>query len=121
MVLKTIEHKNILKLIKVFEDRVNVYLVMEYIKGMPLYRYLKERKSSGLHEHDAKFLLKEILSALVYLHSKCVAHRDVKLENIIVINDLHDDVNPMVPASGIKLIDFGFALKYNKYEKSNTY
>ena len=121
MVLKTMDHKNILKLIKVFEDRVNIYLVMEYIKGMPLFKYLKERKTSGLNELEAKFLFKEILSALVYWHTKSVAHRDVKLENIIVINDLHDDTNPNIQAPGIKLIDFGFAVKYQKYEKSSTY
>lgn len=50
-----------------------------------------------------------------------VAHRDVKLENIVVINDQHDITNPMIPAAGIKLIDFGFAIKYSKSEKSNTY
>jgi serine/threonine protein kinase len=87
MVLKSLDHKNILKLIKVYEDRTNVYLIMEYIKGMSLYRYLKERSSSSLSEHEAKFIFREILNTLNYMHQKGIAHRDVKLENIIVTNE----------------------------------
>ena len=116
-----IDHKNILKLIKVYEDRTNVYLIMEYIKGVSLYKYLKENKSSCLSEKEVKFIFKEILNAMLYCHQKMIAHRDVKLENIIVSSDVVDKQNPESLGIKIKLIDFGFAIKYSQNERSTTY
>lgn len=66
MVLKTLDHKNIVKIRKVFEDRAHIYLIMEYIKGMSLYKYIKNKKTQGLGDQEVRFIFKEILSALVY-------------------------------------------------------
>ena len=51
-------------------------------------------------ESKAKKIIFQILNALVYLHDKNIAHRDIKLENIII--DANDN---------IKLIDFGFCIQ----------
>ena len=56
-VLKTMNHRNIIRLIKVFEDKTNVYLVMEYVKGMSLFKYIKERKATGLSETEYKIFI----------------------------------------------------------------
>lgn len=66
MVLKNLDHPNILKLLKVYEDRSNVYLVMEHVQGVSLYRYLKQKNSLCLSEAEAKFIFKETLKGILY-------------------------------------------------------
>ena len=97
-ILKSLQHKNIIKLIKVFEDRAKIYLILEYIKGISLFKYIKQKKSHGLGEEEARFIYKEILSTLLYLHQKGIAHRDIKLDNILVTNDQLDPLNIDLPA-----------------------
>lgn len=52
-----------------------------------------------MEENEAKFLIKQVISAISYCHHRNVTHRDIKLENIL-LNDSHTEV---------KLIDFGFS------------
>lgn len=91
-------HPNIVKIFEAFETENHVYLVMEYVGGGSLHSYLKEKPHRRLEEEDAKFIFKQILTALHYCHRKSIAHRDIKLENILL------DENKQV-----KLIDFGFS------------
>ena len=91
-------HPNIVKIFEAFETDDNVYLVMEYVGGGSLHSYLKERVDRRLEEEDAKRIFKQIMTALYYCHKKSIAHRDIKLENILI-----DDSN------NVKLIDFGFS------------
>ena len=91
-------HSNIVKIYEAFETDHHVYLVMEYVSGGSLHSYLKEKASKRLDEEDAKRIFKQILTALQYCHRKQIAHRDIKLENILL------DEN-----KNVKLIDFGFS------------
>jgi serine/threonine protein kinase len=52
---------------------------------------------NGFTETESKFITKQIIATLFYLHSQGLAHRDIKLENIIVDAEMN-----------IKIIDFGF-------------
>ena len=104
-----------------YEDRSKIYLILEYVKGVSLYKYIKQKKTKGLGLEEAKFIFKEILNTVTYLHQKGIAHRDIKLENILVTNDQLDPSNFDLPAKNIKVIDFGFAIQYNKGERSNVY
>jgi serine/threonine protein kinase len=49
------------------------------------------------------------MQALQYLHSKCIAHRDLKLENLLFMSENQENLY-------VKLIDFGFASKFNPDE-----
>lgn len=66
MVLKSLDHKNIIKLVNVYEDRINIYLVLEYVRGMSLYKFIKERKTQGLSDKEVRCIFKSTLSALEY-------------------------------------------------------
>ena len=57
-------HKNIVKIFEAFETEHHVYLVMEYVGGPSLHGYLKEKQGRKLEEEDAKFIFRQILTAL---------------------------------------------------------
>ncbi len=63
-----------------FQDRQNLYLVMDYLPGGDLRYHLGVRKFS---EKEAKFLLACVLQALAYLRKNHIVHRDIKPENLV--------------------------------------
>ena len=99
---------NIMKLYEVIDTSKYLYLVLEYIKGYSLLDLIKSEKMHYIEQHRALKLFLQIVKGISYCQSKNINHRDIKLENIVVIKD---DI--------IKIIDFGFAVKGNKetYQK----
>jgi len=71
---------------------------MEYLSGISLNSYLKLQTGHKAAEKNSKKIIRALADALKYLHDRNIAHRDIKLENII----LNEDLSP-------KLIDFGFS------------
>jgi len=91
-----LSHPNIVQLKEFFETEDEVLLVLEYVRGRDLLTFMEE--SGALPEDATRDLFKQICSALQYCHTHGVAHRDVKLDNVMV-----DDLKK------ITLIDFGLA------------
>ena len=105
-ILRKLNHENIVKFFGFFETNNQLLIKMEYIKYGTLSHWIKNHNK--ISEEEASIILRHVLSAVIYLHSKHICHRDIKLENILVMkNDI------------IKIIDFGFAVKCNKdsYQK----
>jgi len=98
-VLITLDHPNVVKLYEVYEDYKEIYLVMEMCTGGELYEALIANDSYG--ENYAAHLFYQMAAAVAYVHSKKMAHRDLKLENFIFENKK--------PNSPLKLIDFGLS------------
>ena len=82
IILKNLDHPNIMKLYEFFEDNTNCYMVSEYCDHGDLLQ--KMEKLSYMNEIVVKFLMEQILNAIAYLHSKGVIHGDIKLENIML-------------------------------------
>ena len=82
LILKNIDHPNIMKLYEFFEDNENCYMVSEFCDQGDLLQKLD--KLNYMNEIVVKFLMEQILSALAYLHSKGVIHGDIKLENVML-------------------------------------
>lgn len=99
-ILREIQHSNIITLHDIFENKTDVILILELVSGGELFDFLAEKES--LSEEEATQFLKQILDGVHYLHSKNIAHFDLKPENIMLL-----DKN--VPNPRIKLIDFGIA------------
>ena len=76
---------------------------MELVENNSLVEYLRAQKNKKATEENVKVILKDMLKALAYLHSKNIVHRDLKLENILISKDMR-----------IKLIDFGFSTMDNQ-------
>ncbi|CAI2387511.1 unnamed protein product [Moneuplotes crassus] len=99
-IMKKISHPNIVKMITSFDNPHSIYIIMEHVKGRSLYRYLKERPGKRLPEEEAKIIIRQIAEAIDYVHGQNVAHRDMKLENLIINS----------ATKKITLIDFGFSI-----------
>ena len=82
---------------------------MEYVKGISLRQFYKNTKDHKIPENICKFVFYQLADAMNYLHKNHIAHRDIKLENII-INQNHY----------IKLIDFGFGV-YNPSDELQSF
>jgi calcium-dependent protein kinase len=82
LILKNLDHRNIMKLFEFFDDEEYYYMVTEYCDQNDLYQ--KMTKVYCMNEIVVKFLMGQIFSAVAYLHSKGVFHGDIKLENIML-------------------------------------
>ena len=78
-------------------------IVMELCPGGDLLNYVRKRRK--LNEKYARFVFKQIMEGIAYLHDNNVAHRDIKLDNILL--DGHGN---------IKLGDFGVSRKIEENE-----
>ncbi|KAI5847372.1 kinase-like domain-containing protein [Morchella snyderi] len=93
---KTMIHPNIVKFIECFEDPDNIYMILELCPNKSLMDMLRARKR--FTEPETRFFVLQLLGALKYMHGKRVIHRDLKLGNIF----LDENMN-------VKLGDFGLA------------
>jgi serine/threonine protein kinase len=95
-VMKNLKHTNCLMVRDLFRTVHKVYIVMDFMPNGSVGSYV--RKYDGISEWQAKSWFCPIARAVRYLHESLVAHRDIKLDNILL--DRH--WNPM-------LTDFGFS------------
>ena len=90
-----LKHKNIVETLEVIPGDHEIYLVTEYVKGMPL-----DEAARGYSLEEIVDSLAQILEALVYAHGQGIIHRDIKPQNALV------------DARGrVKLTDFGVAYR----------
>lgn len=92
----------IFRAIETFEHKREIFIVMELCSGGDLY------SRDPYTEEQAARITSSILSAISYMHSRKIIHRDLKYENVLFVNDK--------PSSEVKLIDFGLSKTYgDKY------
>ena len=97
-ILRSINHKNICKLHYVYENIDYLYLVLEYLPHGNLLTRLSQKKKFS--EHDCQVLIKNLLMTLDYMHCRDIVHRDLKLENILMVGENDTE---------FKLVDLGLA------------
>lgn len=106
LILKKLDHPHIIKVFEFSEDEFNLYVVMELCRGGELLDTVVKKRS--ISENDAALFMKQILSAVYYMHSQGIVHRDLKLENMLLDNNVNKN---------LKIADFGTAceLEPGKY------
>ena len=107
MILKDMDHPNIVKMYEYLEDEKRFYLVTEICKGGELFDEIINR--AKFDEHDAAIVMKQLLSAINYCHAKNIVHRDLKPENILLEQDRD--------LQKIKIVDFGTSLVFDPDRK----
>ena len=83
-ILRQCRHPHILRLYQVVETPESTALVTMYMQGGELFDYLSQQTSPKWPKNEARFLCQQIASAVQYLHSHQIAHRDLKLENLLL-------------------------------------
>lgn len=101
-----LDHPNIVRLEEVYESTNEIYLVQELCLGGELFDRLDEQPDYHYTEGECARLVKHMLSAVRYLHSRGIIHRDLKLENFLFSSTAQD--------SELKMIDFGLS-KHFRY------
>ncbi|XP_068586722.1 serine/threonine-protein kinase 33 isoform X2 [Cebidichthys violaceus] len=104
--LKQVNHAHIIHLQEVYHTAKMTYLVVDLCAGGDLKQLLQRKKF--LTEDETRHIICSLADAVVYLHKRDIVHRDLKLENILVKNDLDKDDNGRI---NIKVTDFGLSVK----------
>ncbi|KAK9172169.1 Serine/threonine-protein kinase [Cryptosporidium meleagridis] len=101
MILHKLRHPNIVSLVDFSDSGDTFYLVMDLVEGGELFYKIVEHGS--LSESSARFILKQVVEALIYMHQKEIIHRDLKPENILIEKSYPGEYFV------IKVADFGVA------------
>lgn len=101
-----LNHPNIVQFHEAIHDNAYTYIVTELLDGQELFHRVQAEICS---ETDAKHIFAQLVRAVQHLHHNGIIHRDMKLENVMVLNDAEMTV---------KIIDFGFACTKESPEAS---
>lgn len=97
-ILSRMNHRYVIKLYEHIQGDKLEFLIMEYGPKKMLSDFAKNYHGHRILEYESKIIFQKIVEAVAYLHDENVAHRDLKMQNILVDEEF-----------AIKLIDFGFA------------
>jgi len=102
MLMKMMNHPNVIAVIEQIDHDKSMFIFMELANKGELFGRVIQ--SGSLGEHDARPYFKQLLAAVRYMHTKGIAHRDLKLENVLLQEERGEDI--------CKVCDFGLAYRY---------
>ncbi|XP_031564487.1 testis-specific serine/threonine-protein kinase 3-like [Actinia tenebrosa] len=94
--LRKVDHENVICLLEVMESEHRFYIIMELAHNGDMLKLLQER--GKLTENEARIMFRKVVKGILHCHEKGIAHRDLKLENILLSNKNEPIIS-----------DFGFA------------
>jgi serine/threonine protein kinase len=121
-------HPSIINMIDAFETDDNLYFIMDYCHGGELFDLIRHRCTSKtcissesndsrttqtMTEQEIIHIIKQLLSAVHFLHSHGIVHRDIKPENILLSNRAPEDLS-------VKLVDFGLAKTFKDIKNEDV-
>jgi len=102
-IMKKVNHRNVLRLIEIYETDQHLSLVMELVNGGELFYKIVDKGSYS--ERDARDIVRQLVEGVDYLHEKGIAHRDLKPENLLCSENNEGVV--------IKIADFGLSKAFS--------
>uniref|UniRef100_A0A7S1R9Q7 Non-specific serine/threonine protein kinase n=1 Tax=Alexandrium catenella TaxID=2925 RepID=A0A7S1R9Q7_ALECA len=102
-ILSELDHPHVLRFLEAFEDPRHVYVVTEVCLGGPLSAWLPKVRGD---ERFVGRVAQEVTGALAHCHARGVCHRDLKLDNILLVRNSID--------SPVRVADFGLARRSSK-------
>ncbi|KAI9101318.1 kinase-like domain-containing protein [Phlyctochytrium arcticum] len=99
--IASLEHPNIIRLVEILDTPTHTCLVLEYASGGELYDLIADHPNL-LTEDRVRPLFRDLCIAVKYLHDNHIAHRDLKVENVLLDS-----------SNSVKLTDFGLAQKFD--------
>jgi calcium-dependent protein kinase len=105
-ILRLMDHPNIIKFFDYYKDQKYLHLVMENCSGGTLFSKLMADKR--LEEDLIRAVMFQILYAVNHLHDRGICHRDLRLDNFLIMNRSHQHV--------VKLADFGLCKMFSSSE-----
>ena len=104
-VLLELDHPFIMKLVRTFKSKENIFFLTNFINGKGLNKYLESKKEKTFrNKEETRFYISFLFVILDYLNSKGIAHRDLKPENIMINSQGY-----------LQLIDFGTAKRIKDF------
>ena len=97
----------VIKVYKIYEDKNNFLIIMEYCEGGELFNYIVKKKR--LSEDESSYFFFQLINGIEYIHSKGIAHRDLKPENLLLTKN-----------KILKIIDFGLSNFYDGQKRLQT-
>lgn len=95
---RSLSHVNIVRFLSNFDDQLNVYIVLELCKQRSMMEL--HRRRQVVTDYECRFYVHQILQGVQYLHDNKIIHRDLKLGNLFLNDQLH-----------VKIGDFGLATR----------
>lgn len=127
------DYPSIARFSRALEDPAAVFLIQEKCNKTSLSEYMRDCPNKRLPEPEVRNIYTQIVSAVKFIHSKNICHRDLKLTNILISQDYRptppntttSDPSDPIATPQIKLIDFGFSMfstkKYRTYCGTPSY
>lgn len=108
-ILSSADNPNIINIFEIFITPNYVDIIMEYCAGGSLRKVFNSmlKRCQSFSEYQASQIIRQVLCAVNYAHKNGIVHRDIKMENIMFIDDNSENLN-------LKLIDFGLSINLNK-------
>ena len=124
-VMKTLHHKNVMRLEELIIDGDIIYLVLEFCDGGDIASYMKQihnrtSEYSGMSEVTTQFFAKQIMLGLQHMHSYGIIHRDLKPHNLLLTTQPPISDNGIWNSVVVKIADFGFAKKLEQTQLTGT-
>ena len=105
--LSELNNEHVIKVYQIYDDDNNYLIIMNYCEGGELFNYIVIKQR--LSENETTFFYYQIIEGIEYIHSKGIAHWDLKPENLLLDKD-----------KKIKTIDFGLSNYFDGLQKLET-